>query len=154
MDDGNNNEKWKAVRGFWDRSFKRDGESGVTNLFLSSNVWHLALLKAQPPSPAHSVATLSQMHPRLCQLHMCFHLVWLYGSLFIPDACVDATISGYLLQCINHRIWPLVTDPSHGSPHAFGNHFRQKWQFHLCPYLPRDPCSSCVVVCPHLIFFF
>ena len=26
--------------------------------------------------------------PRLCQLHLCFHLVWLYGSFF-STACVD-----------------------------------------------------------------
>ena len=45
-----------------------------------------ALLRIQSSSPAHSVATLSQTHPRFCQLHLCFHFVWLYGSLFISTA--------------------------------------------------------------------
>ena len=52
----------------------------VTNLSLSSIVWHLftdpVFISALP------VATLSQTHPRFCQLHLCFHLVWLHGSFF------------------------------------------------------------------------
>ena len=40
----------------------------VTNLFLSSIDWHLFLSpQVKSSSPAHSVATLSQTHPRLCQ---------------------------------------------------------------------------------------
>ena len=54
----------------------------LTNLLLSSLVRHLTLSQVQSSSPAHSAATLSQTHPRLCQLPMCFHLVWLYGSFF------------------------------------------------------------------------
>ena len=29
---------------------------------------------------------MSQTHPRLCQPHMCFHLVWLYGFSFTSIA--------------------------------------------------------------------
>ena len=105
----------------------------VTHLFLSSIVWHLALalLQVQSSSPA---ATLFQEHPRLCQLHMCFHLVWLYGSFFISTAFVDC--HHFVLQGIDHRIWPFTTDPSHGSPHVFDN---RNDRAHLCPHLPCDP---------------
>ena len=44
--------------------------------FVSSIVWHLSHLQAQSSLRDHSVATLSQTHPRLCKPHMCFHLVW------------------------------------------------------------------------------
>ena len=39
----------------------------VTTSLLSSIVWHLSLLLVHSSLPAHSVATLSQTHPRLCQ---------------------------------------------------------------------------------------
>ena len=46
-------------------------------------------LLIQSSLPAQSVAIFSQTSPRLCHSHLCFHLVWLHGSSFIPFACVD-----------------------------------------------------------------
>ena len=134
----------------------------VTNLFSSSIFNCLASCSFTNPVliSAHSAATLSQTHPRLCQLHMCFHLVWLYGSFFMSTVFVDchppfrASPSEHPFQSVNHRIWPLTTDPSHGSPHANNDDFCLKWQFHLRPHPPCNPCYSCVTVCPHLICFF
>ena len=42
---------------------------------------------------------------------------------------------------MNHRVWLFITDPSHCSPHAFGD-------------LLGNPGRSCAIVCPRLIFFF
>ena len=39
-------------------------------------------------------------------------------------------------QGVDHPIGSFIADPSHGSPHTFGNHFIQKTQSHLYPYLP------------------
>ena len=88
-------------------------------------------LQIRSSSPAHSGVTLSQTHPRLCQPHLCFHLVCLYGSLF-HSRCQHglppfrASASFYLLQGINQSIWPFITDPSRSSPPIFGDHFSQK----------------------------
>ena len=43
------------------------GSAKVTTSLLSSIVWHLSLLLVHSSLPAHSVAPLSQTHPRLCQ---------------------------------------------------------------------------------------
>ena len=57
--------------------------------FLSSSAQNSFLLLIQSSLPAQSVSILSHTHPRLCHSHLCFHLVWLHGSSFIPFACVD-----------------------------------------------------------------
>ena len=51
--------------------------------FWSSVVWHLFLLLLHSSLPIHSEVFLPQT-----QTHMCFFLVWLYGSFFIPVAFV------------------------------------------------------------------
>ena len=60
----------------------------VIKSLLSSPVWHLFLLLLRSSSPDHSEANMSQTHPRVSQSHMCFHLVWLYGSCFMSIAFV------------------------------------------------------------------
>ena len=114
----------------------------VTNLFLSSMVWRLALSQIQSSSWTHSVATLSQTQPRLCQPHMCFHLAWSYGSLFSVQLLYwTATISCFLdlNTCFKELITAFDlssrTDPRALHPHTFGDHFRQKVKIHLNPYI-------------------
>ena len=74
---------------------------------------------------------LSQTHPQLCHLHLCFHLVWLLGPAFTffyfciwppcrPRPCTD------VFQCRQHRIRLRFTSPFHCTPHAFGNRLRQE----------------------------
>ena len=55
---------------------------------LSAILWHFSFLQVQSSSPAQSVATLSQTHSRLCQLHVRFYLVWLSRSFFTSIAFV------------------------------------------------------------------
>ena len=103
----------------------------VTNVFLSSSVWHLALSLIQSASPAHSVAPLAHTHRRLCQLHLCCHLVWLYVSFF-HSKCLRglppfrASSLNNLPRGMNYRTRPFITDPPHSSPRTFGDHLRQK----------------------------
>ena len=52
-------------------------------------VFECIILLIQSSLAAHSVASSSLTHPRVCHLHLCFHIVWLHGSAFMPDACVD-----------------------------------------------------------------
>ena len=99
---------------------------------------------------AHSVATLSQTQPRLCQSHMCFHPVWLYGSFFISTAFVDChhlcfSICKHLLQGINHRVWPFMT-------HRKALHML--WTITSDKNGTGNPGRSRVIVCPRLIFLF
>ena len=123
--------------------------------FVSSIVWHLSHLQAQSSLRAHSVATLSQTHPRLCQPHMCFHLVWFvfHFNRFCGLPPFRASPLEHMLLDVKSPHLAFGHRPS-GSPQAVSNHFRQKWQFHLCPDLPCNPCCSCTVLCPHVIFFF
>ena len=46
-----------------------------------------------------------------------------------------------VFQCRPHRLWPCVASPSHGSPHAFGNHLRHETKLHLFPNRPW--CQRC-----------
>ena len=69
-----------------------DADAKVTNLFLSSIVCQLTCLQAQP---------------RLCQPHICFHPVWLYGPLFISTAFVDC--HHFVLLHLNTCLKVLIT---------------------------------------------
>ena len=98
--------------------------------------------------PAHSVATLSQTHPRLCQPRTCFHLVWLYGSFFISIACVDC--HHFVLLYLNTCSTVLtVTCPSH----------RQLFQIELAAssvsisFLKFSPSLCSILSRSHLLSF-
>ena len=55
-------------------------KTNVTNWCLSSRVLFLFRALIQFSSPTNSVAILFHTLPRLCHLHLCFHLVWFAGS--------------------------------------------------------------------------
>ena len=100
----------------------------VTNLFLSSNVWHIAILLVQSFLPDDSVASLFETHPRLCQPHLCCHLVWLCGSTMRAWTATISCVS-ILKTCLNALMTALSLSSqtrTHSSPHTFGDHFRQK----------------------------
>ena len=107
----------------------------VTHLFSSSVVWHLALPQAQSSSPAHSVATVSQTHPRLCQPHMCFHLVWLLGSLYISIAFVVCHhfVLLHLNTCFSESI---TTFGLRSQTHPMAPHMPSAISFIFFPYFP------------------
>ena len=47
------------------------------------------------PRPVHhSDVNLTQTHPPLGNLHLCFHLVWLLGSIIMSSVCI------FLHQCV------------------------------------------------------
>ena len=96
--------------------------------FLSFSCTAFALLQVQSSSPAHSVATLSQTHPTVMPAPHVFPpcvvvRVFFHGKCLcgLPPFC--ASTSEHLSHGITDRIWSLITDPHHSTPHAFGDHF-------------------------------
>ena len=67
---------------------------------------------------------IQKTHPRLCHLHLCFHLVWLLGVhhnvqgfCFSPPNGAPPRID--TMQGLQYRIWSSFTYPTHCSPHTF-----------------------------------
>ena len=92
--------------------------TNVTNLYFSSSVLFLFRALTQFSSPAHSVAILSHTVPRLCHLHLCFHLVWFSGSRFIILVCREChhlvLLHLYFLESITAFDFASQTHPMAG----------------------------------------
>ena len=95
--------------------------TNVTNLYFSSVVFFFLLASIQLSLPAHIVAILSHTFSRLCQIHLCFHLVRLSGSssiLFVCKLCHHLVLL-HLWKCWEILYQLFITSPSHGTPHTF-----------------------------------
>ena len=110
----------------------------------------------QSSLPAHSVASLSQTHPRLCHHHLCFHLVWLYGTLFIPDACVGCHhfVLLHLNSCFKVSTTALgLSSRTHPmARHILSAITSYRKENHLYQFGPGNSAGSRVIVRPCLIF--
>ena len=107
----------------------------------SASAWHMALLLVQSSLPAHTVASLSQTHPRSCQPHSSFF--GCTGRLSFQMLALTATVSCFSnlkpasMYWSPHQVFVTVT--SFTSPHTFGDHFRQKGLFHVYPFFLANP---------------
>ena len=108
---------------------------------ISERAFYFLLLIQSSLHHHQSVAILSQTFPRFSH-PFCFR-GW-------PLSCTSPSEDAF--QGVDHRIGTFIADPSHGSPHSFGNFFIQEGHANLYPKISGHIARSSIVVDPRFFF--